>query len=120
MRGTTESRATSASTYLTTRGAACRTSTGRWDQSVTSRPTTLGNLYSAQLWDAVVVAIPDVDQQVQRGEFVALLGWLRDNVHAHGRRFPARELARRVTGHPLGSTSLLRYLDAKLRPLYGL
>ena len=81
---------------------------------------TLGNLYSAQLWDAVVVAIPDVDQQVQRGEFVALLGWLRDNVHAHGRRFPARELARRVTGHPLGSTSLLRYLDAKLRPLYGL
>ena len=46
---------------------------------------TLGNLYSAQLWDAVVVAIPDVDQRMQRGEFVALLGWLRDNVHAHGR-----------------------------------
>ena len=81
---------------------------------------TLGNLYSAQLWDAVVVAIPDVDQQMQRGEFAALLAWLRDNVHAHGRRFPAPELARRVTGHPLGSTSLLRYLDAKLRPLYSL
>ena len=81
---------------------------------------TLGNLYSAQLWDAIVVAIPDVDQQMQRGEFAALLGWLRDNVHAHGRRFPAPELARRVTGHPLGSTSLLRYLDAKLRPLYRL
>ena len=81
---------------------------------------TLGNLYSAQLWDALVVAIPDVDQQMQRGEFAALLGWLRDNVHAHGRRFPAPELARRVTGHPVGSTSLLRYLDAKLRPLYSL
>ena len=29
-------------------------------------------------------------------------------------------VAARVTGHPLGSTSLLRYLDTKLRPLYGL
>ena len=81
---------------------------------------TLGNLYSAQLWDAVVVAIPDLDQQMQRGEFVPLLGWLRENVHAHGRRFPATELSERVTGHPLGSTSLLRYLETKLRPLYNL
>ena len=81
---------------------------------------TLGNLYSAQLWDAVVVAIPDLDQQMQRGEFVPLLDWLRENVHAHGRRFPATELSERVTGHPLGSTSLLRYLETKLRPLYNL
>ena len=41
---------------------------------------TLGNLCSAQLWDAVGVAIPDVDQRMQRGEFATLLGWLRDNV----------------------------------------
>ena len=81
---------------------------------------TLGNLYSAQLWDAIVVAIPDVDEQMRRGEFGALLGWLRDNVHAHGRRFQAPELSERVTGHPLGSTSLLRYLDTKLRALYDL
>ena len=81
---------------------------------------TIGNLYSAQLWDAIVVAIPDVDQQMQRGEFAALLGWLRDNVHAHGRRFRATELSERVTGHPLGSKSLLRYLETKLRPLYDI
>ena len=48
---------------------------------------TIGNLYSAQLWDAVVVAIPDLNRQMRRGEFAALLGWLRDNVHVHGRRF---------------------------------
>ncbi len=81
---------------------------------------TLGNLYSAQLWDAIVVAIPDVDQQMQCGEFAELLGWLRKNVHAHGRRFPAAELAERVTGHSLGTTSLLRYLGTKLRPLNNL
>ena len=80
---------------------------------------TLGNLYSAQLWDAVVAAIPDIDQQMRGGDFSALLGWLRDNVHIHGRRFPATELSARVTGHALGSASLLRYLSAKLRPLYN-
>ena len=61
---------------------------------------TLGNLYSAQLWDALIVAIPDLDQQVQRGEFAALLGWLRDNIHAHGRRFPATELSERLPAIP--------------------
>jgi carboxypeptidase Taq len=81
---------------------------------------TLGNLYSAQLWDAVVAAIPDIDQQMQGGDFSALLGWLRSNVHIHGRRFPATELSARVTGHPLESTSLLCYLKTKLRPLYNL
>ena len=81
---------------------------------------TLGNLYSAQLWDAVVATIPDIDQQMQGGDFSALLSWLRDNIHIHGRRFPATELSARITGHPLGSTSLLRYLGNKLRPLYNL
>lgn len=81
---------------------------------------TIGNLYSAQLWDAVVAALPDIDQQIQEGDFSALLDWLRDNVHAHGRRFPATELSMRATGQPLGSTPLLRYLSDKLRPLYNL
>jgi carboxypeptidase Taq len=81
---------------------------------------TLGNLYSAQLWDAVARSIPDLTDQIARGEFAALLGWLRDNVHAHGRRYPAVELSQRVTGCSLGSDSLLGYLQSKLRPLYGL
>ena len=80
---------------------------------------TLGNLYSAQLWDAVVAAMPDINERMQEGDFSALLDWLRENVHAHGRRFPATELSMRATGQPLGSTSLLRYLSTKLRPLYN-
>lgn len=81
---------------------------------------TLGNLYSAQIWDAVVTAIPSIELQMQGGDFSVLLGWLRDNIHIHGRRFTARELSARVTGYPLGSTALLRYLNTKLRPLYDL
>jgi carboxypeptidase Taq len=81
---------------------------------------TLGNLYAAQLWDAIGAALPDLDAQLRRGELSGLLGWLRANVHAHGRRYTASELCQRATGRPLSHEPLLRYLEGKLRPIYGL
>jgi carboxypeptidase Taq len=81
---------------------------------------TLGNLYAAQLWDAIVVALPDLDDELRRGELGGLLAWLRTNVHGHGRRYTAPELCERVTGRPLSHEPLLRYLGGKLRPVYGL
>ena len=81
---------------------------------------TLGTLYAAQLWESIRRAIPDVEERIERGEFDALLSWLRENVHAHGRRYPARELCERLTGAPLGSGPLLRHLRGKLGPIYGL
>lgn len=79
----------------------------------------LGNLYAAQLWEATTAALPDLQEQIGRGEFGALLDWLRESVHAHGRRFPASELCLRVTGQPLGHEALMRHLDGKLRPIYS-
>jgi carboxypeptidase Taq len=81
---------------------------------------TLGNLYAAQLWEAVRRAVPDLDEQIRRGEFGGLLGWLRENVHRHGRRYSAAELCERATGSPLSSDPLLRHLEGKLQPIYGL
>jgi carboxypeptidase Taq len=81
---------------------------------------TLGNLYAAQLWDALRAELPDLDDQLRRGEFGGLLGWLRTSVHAHGRRYTAPELCERTTGRPLSHEPLLRYLEGKLRPVYGL
>ncbi|HEX6040672.1 carboxypeptidase M32 [Longimicrobium sp.] len=81
---------------------------------------TLGNLYAAQLWDALTAALPELDSQLSRGELGGLLGWLRANVHTHGRRYTAPELCERATGRPLSHEPLLRYLEGKLRPVYGL
>jgi carboxypeptidase Taq len=80
----------------------------------------LGNLYAAQLWDAVCAALPTLDDELRQGELSGLLGWLRTQVHAHGRRYTAPELCERVTGRPLSHAPLLRYLAAKLRPVHGL
>jgi carboxypeptidase Taq len=81
---------------------------------------TLGNLYAAQLWDALHADLPDLDDQLRRGELGGLLGWLRSHVHVHGRRYTAPELCQRATGRPLSHEPLLRYLEGKLRPVYGL
>ncbi|MBW3572916.1 MAG: carboxypeptidase M32 [Gemmatimonadetes bacterium] len=81
---------------------------------------TLGNLYAAQLWEALRGDLPELDDQLRRGEFGGLLGWLRTHVHAHGRRYTAPELCQRATGRPLSHEPLLRYLENKLRPVYGM
>ncbi|HEX8359602.1 MAG TPA: carboxypeptidase M32 [Longimicrobium sp.] len=80
----------------------------------------LGNLYAAQFWETIRGALPDLDDQLRRGEFAPLTGWLRENIHAHGRRYTAPELCQRITGRPLVHEPLLAYLEEKLRPIYGI
>jgi carboxypeptidase Taq len=81
---------------------------------------TLGNLYAAQFWATIRRDLPELDDQLRRGEFAPLTGWLRENIHAHGRRYTAPELCERITGRPLEHQPLLDYLEAKLRPIYGI
>jgi len=80
---------------------------------------TLGNLYCAQLFEAALKAMPDLLAQFERGEFESLKRWLNVNIHAHGMRYRPHDLCQRVTGKPLSADALMRYLDGKLRPLYG-
>ncbi len=80
----------------------------------------LGNLYAAQFFDHAKEALPDLDDQIRRGEFKALREWLRENIHQHGSRYRPTELCEVVTGKPLSSQPFLNYLNAKFKPLYGL
>ena len=80
----------------------------------------LGNVASAQIFDAVRRAHPDLDEQLCRGRFGALLAWLREHVHRHGRKFFPRDLLVRATGSPLAPEPYLRYLWEKFTDIYGL
>ncbi len=62
----------------------------------------------------------DLGRLIEMGEFAVLLGWLRENVHRHGRVYRAGELCRRVTGSPLDARPYLRYLEEKFAALYEL
>lgn len=80
----------------------------------------LGNLLSVQLFDQAVKDVPSIPDRIAQGVFSDLLGWLREKVHQHGRKYTLNELAVRVTGEPLQSRSYLAYLKAKYRDIYRL
>jgi carboxypeptidase Taq len=81
---------------------------------------TLGNLYCAQFFEKAMEEIPDMHEQFARGEFSALKTWLNENIHERGQQYRAAELCEVVTGKELSSDPLMRHLESKLRPLYGL
>jgi carboxypeptidase Taq len=80
---------------------------------------TLGNLYAAQFWETIRGQITDIEQRIRAGDFKALKTWLNQNIHAHGKRYRAGDLCRMVTGKPLSADPLMRHLEGKLRPVYG-
>ncbi|HEU0246681.1 MAG TPA: carboxypeptidase M32 [Gaiellaceae bacterium] len=74
----------------------------------------LGSVLSVQIWEKARAAVPDVDEQIERGEFGELHRWLRENVYALGRKFTPAETVQRVVGRPIDPQPYLRYLGDKL------
>ena len=80
----------------------------------------IGNIISAQLWDAARAAIPALDEQTAAGEHGPLRDWLREHIHRHGRTLEPAELLRRATGSEVDPGPLLAQLNVKYRALYGI
>ncbi|HEU4753689.1 MAG TPA: carboxypeptidase M32, partial [Armatimonadota bacterium] len=80
----------------------------------------LGNLLSVQLYDTALVAHPAIPDEIARGQFGALLGWMRENIHQYGRRYLPAELVRRATGTELRAGPYVRYLRTKFGEIYSL
>ncbi|HEU5300503.1 MAG TPA: carboxypeptidase M32 [bacterium] len=92
-----------------------------WSQgSLGYFPTySLGNIISVQLYEAAQRAHPNLEADIGQGRFGTLLGWMREHVHRHGRKFLPREILRRATGSELTVEPYLRYLDRKFGEIYG-
>jgi carboxypeptidase Taq len=73
----------------------------------------LGNVASVQIWDRIVVDLPDLQAQFEAGEFSALRDWLREHLYRLGRKFTPVETLERVTGARLDPEPYLRYLRDK-------
>jgi carboxypeptidase Taq len=79
---------------------------------------TLGNILAAQLFERARAQNPELDAQIERGEFAPLLNWLRENVYQHGSKFSPPDLIQRATGAPLGLEPYKKYLQEKFGALY--
>jgi len=80
----------------------------------------LGNLISAQLWERINADLPDLDDQIREGKFDALLGWLREKLHVHGRKYDPQDIVQKITGSKIDSAPYVRYLTRKFGEIYGL
>jgi carboxypeptidase Taq len=80
----------------------------------------LGNLVSAQLWEKINKDIRDLDEQIRKGKFDDLLGWLRGKIHKHGHKYDPQDLVQKVTGSKITPEPYVRYLTKKYSEIYGL
>jgi carboxypeptidase Taq len=80
----------------------------------------LGNLMSAQFFDAALRAHPSIPAEIEAGEFGTLRTWLAKNIHTYGRTRSADEIVQSATGAPLSTKPYLTYLRTKFGALYGL
>jgi carboxypeptidase Taq len=81
---------------------------------------TLGNIMSAQFFEAALADTPQILSDIEQGKFDLLLGWLKTNIYQHGRKYTADELVQRITGGPLRIDPYLNYLKTKYGSIYSL
>ena len=74
----------------------------------------LGHVASVQIWERVRADLPDLDDELERGQFGALVAWLREHVHRHGRKFTTAETLERAVGGSFDPKPLLAYVRSKL------
>ncbi|ADD05114.1 metal-dependent carboxypeptidase [Natrialba magadii ATCC 43099] len=60
------------------------------------------------------------DDQIRAGEFDDLNGWLRENIHQHGKRYTTPDLIEDATGEGFTADYFLEYAKSKYGELYEL
>ncbi|MFP2421285.1 carboxypeptidase M32 [Pseudescherichia vulneris] len=74
---------------------------------------TLGAMYASQLFQAARKALPELDRNLNEGNFNPLFGWLSQNVWQHGSRYSTSELIINATGEDLNSRYFREHLTAR-------
>jgi carboxypeptidase Taq len=73
----------------------------------------LGNVMSVQIWERIREEIPELEEQIERGEFAPLREWLGEHIHRHGRKFKPQETLEKAVGSRIDPDPYLRYLREK-------
>jgi carboxypeptidase Taq len=75
---------------------------------------------AGQIWDAAAEALPDLDEEIGRGELAPLRDWLAERLYRHGNKFMPKELIERVVGGPVDVGPYLRQLGERAAEIYGI
>ncbi|HOS70078.1 MAG TPA: carboxypeptidase M32 [Bacillota bacterium] len=81
---------------------------------------TLGNIYSAQIYNAAKKEIKDFEEMVEKGELIKIKDWLAEKIHKHGKVLKPEEILLQVTGEGINPKYLIDYLEKKYKEIYKL
>jgi len=79
----------------------------------------LGTVASVQIWERMRADLPDLDSQMESGEFLPMREWLGEQMYHWGRRFTPDEMLERIVGGPFDAEPYLAYLQSKVEAIYG-
>ena len=77
----------------------------------------IGTIYSAQIYYTLLRQQPQI---MRACDLPAIVDWLRENIHRHGRFYSSEELIQRCCGQPLAAEEYIHYLYEKYGELYQL
>ncbi len=78
----------------------------------------LGTIYASQLYQAMLKDLPNIEEDISKGNLSTSLNWLTENVHKYGRSLTAEEIMIKTTGKPLDIETYIDYLSKKYKELY--
>ena len=78
----------------------------------------LGNIYSAQLYYAMLKDKPGILKDLKKGKYNRILKWMRKHVHQYGRTLSAEEIVKKACGEGLNPEVFIKYLREKYSKIY--
>jgi carboxypeptidase Taq len=80
----------------------------------------LGSMYAAQFFSFIQKEFPQTNTEITPAETRKILDWLRQHIHAFGRKYTSEQLCEKITGTKLDSSYFVKYLLHKYRTIYNL
>lgn len=71
----------------------------------------VGHMLAAQQYAALRKEMPEAENDIRRGDFSGITGWLHRQIHSRGRLTGADELMKSITGRTLSPQYLLSHLE---------
>jgi carboxypeptidase Taq len=78
----------------------------------------IGTIYSTQLYSQMKKEIPEIEKDIEKGDFSKVKNWLDEKVHKYGSRYLAEDLMKKVCGEGLNPEVFINYLKEKYSEIY--
>ena len=73
----------------------------------------IGSLYAAQFFETIKKRFPDLNNNIENGNYHQIHKWLSDNIYPFGRYFNSEDLCFKATGEKLNPDYFINYISEK-------